>query len=42
MLKWEGGAITIGDFEGVVGDERLELREEQVQYVRKKGIGVRK
>ena len=31
--------ITIGDFEGVVGDGRLELRVEQVQCVRKKGIG---
>ena len=33
-----GEAITIRDFEGVVEGERLELGEEQVQCVRKKGI----
>ena len=31
-------SITIGDFAGVVEDERLELREDQVRCVRKKGI----
>ena len=31
--------MTIGDFEGVVEVGRLELRQEQVQCVRKKGIG---
>ena len=34
-----GEMVTIGDFEGVVGDGSLELREEQVQWVGKKGIG---
>ena len=39
ILSWEGAeTIIIGDFEGVVEDERLELREEQAQLVRKKGI----
>ena len=32
-----GGVITIGDIDGVVGDGRLEFREEQAQCVRKKG-----
>ena len=31
------GVITIGDIDGVVGDERLEFREDQVQCVGKKG-----
>ena len=30
--------ITIGDFEGVVAEGRLELREDQVQCMGKKGI----
>ena len=30
------GAIIIGDIEWVVGDGRLELREEQVKCMRKK------
>ena len=35
----EGGeVINIEDVDGVVGGERLEFREEQVQCVRKKGI----
>ena len=38
-VNWEGESITIGGFEGVVDDGRLELREEQVQCVRKKGVG---
>ena len=33
-----GGAIIIDDFEGGVEDGRLELSEEQVQWVRKQGI----
>ena len=32
-----GGVIAIGDIDGVVVDESLEFREEQVQCVRKKG-----
>ena len=32
-----GGIINIEDIDGVVGEDRLELREEQVQCLRKKG-----
>ena len=34
-----GEIINIEDIDGVFGEERLELREEQVQCVRKKGRG---
>ena len=33
-----GEAIIIDDFEEVVGEERLELREEQVQWVGNQGM----
>ena len=40
MMNWGGcETIIIGDFEGVVGSVRLELREVQVQCVQKEGIG---
>ena len=40
-LGW-GEEIAIGDFEEVVEEERLELREEQVQLVRKQWVGEEK
>ena len=36
-VEMGGGEIIIGDIVGVVGDARLEFREEQVQCLRKKG-----
>ena len=40
MLGWGGGEIiNIDDSGGVVGEERLEFREEQVQCVGNKGWG---
>ena len=33
-----GEIINIEDIDGVVGEERLEFREEQIQCVRKKGV----
>ena len=34
---WDG-VINIGDVDGVVGEERLEFREAQFQFARKKGM----
>ena len=41
MLRWEG-RIIIGDYEEVVEEGSLELMEEQVQCVRKQGVGEEK
>ena len=38
-MNWEGRNDHHWQFRRVVGDERLELREEQVQRVDQKGVG---
>ena len=36
MLSWGAGDVTMEDIEEVDGEERLELREDRIQMVRKK------